>query len=136
MGAVLIGKQRGDTFAGYNDLEVTVCTCGVLFAMPKKLLDERRYDGANFYCPHGHSLSFDGDQKRLKRQLENERDRAARLSANLDQSEASRRAYKGQATKLKKRASAGVCPCCQRSFKELKRHMETKHPDFVKDAAP
>ena len=28
-----------------------------------------------------------------------------------------------------KRIHKGVCPCCNRSFTNLKRHMETKHPE-------
>jgi hypothetical protein len=55
-------RQMGDTFAGHTDLEVTVCTCGVLFAAPQKLLDTRRFDGQSFYCPNGHSLSFKGTE--------------------------------------------------------------------------
>jgi hypothetical protein len=23
-----------------------------------------------------------------------------------------------------------VCPCCQRSFQNLSRHMKTKHPEY------
>lgn len=31
---------------------------------------------------------------------------------------------------LETRAANGVCPCCHRTFKQLARHMKTKHPDF------
>lgn len=135
MSAVRANAQRGDTFAGYNDLEVTVCTCGVLFAVPEKLLDARRFDGKSFHCPNGHSLVFkDSDREKITRERDRLRDQTARLTANLDQTEASRRAYKGQATRLKKRTAGGVCPCCNRTFKELARHMESQHPDFVASA--
>lgn len=33
--------------------------------------------------------------------------------------------------RLRKRASAGVCPCCNRTFSQLARHMQTKHPTFI-----
>jgi hypothetical protein len=39
-------------------------------------------------------------------------------------------AAKGQITKLKKRAKAGTCPCCKRTFHNMAEHMKTKHPDF------
>ena len=39
-------------------------------------------------------------------------------------------AARGQVTKLKNRAAAGVCPCCNRQFQNLKNHMATKHPEF------
>jgi hypothetical protein len=32
------------------------------------------------------------------------------------------------------RVSAGVCPCCNRTFQNVARHMKTKHPDIA--AAP
>lgn len=37
---------------------------------------------------------------------------------------------KAQLTKTKKRVSNGVCPCCNRTFKQLARHMENKHPEY------
>lgn len=37
---------------------------------------------------------------------------------------------KGVATRLKNRAAHGVCPCCNRTFQQLARHMSAKHPDF------
>lgn len=38
---------------------------------------------------------------------------------------------RGQLTKLKRRVSNGVCPCCNRSFADLHRHMTEKHPDYL-----
>lgn len=131
MGATHAGVNRGETFAGYTKLEVEVCTCGVLFAAPEHMLDKRREDGKSFYCPNGHSLVYGSENAKLKAQLQRERDRAGRLAARLDQTEASRRAYKGQATRIKNRVSKGVCPCCNRSFRDLARHMKSKHPDFA-----
>ena len=31
--------------------------------------------------------------------------------------------------RIEKRIHAGVCPCCNRSFPNLQRHMAAKHPD-------
>jgi hypothetical protein len=124
-------------FAGQSTLEVTVCTCGVLFAAPEKLLDTRRHNGESFFCPNGHSLSFNGDRARLERSLEQARQRAGRLASNLEQTEASLRAQRGAATRarnerdrVRKRAAAGVCPCCNRTFKALARHMKGQHPGY------
>jgi hypothetical protein len=134
VGTVHSGRSDGQTFAGYSDLEVTVCTCGVLFAVPEKLLDTRRFDGESFYCPNGHRLSFDGNRTRLQNELARTKDRLASERARRDQTEASLRATKGVVTKLKKRATAGVCPAgCKRHFKDLERHMASKHPDFTGD---
>lgn len=46
-----------------------------------------------------------------------------------------RRAQKGQNTRLKKRIAAGVCPCCNRSFANLREHMAGQHPDFTGEGA-
>lgn len=43
-------------------------------------------------------------------------------------------AIKGVATRIKRRVSAGVCPCCNRTFQCLARHMATKHPDYQQEA--
>jgi chemotaxis response regulator CheB len=40
-------------------------------------------------------------------------------------------ATRAQLTKTKKRVANGVCPCCNRTFKQLARHMKAKHPEFV-----
>jgi hypothetical protein len=84
------------------------------------------------YCPLGHThvIPGDGEAAKLQKRLERERDRAARLLAERDQIEASLRAQKGATTKAKKRAAAAVCPCCHRSFSQLRRHMAAKHPDY------
>lgn len=127
------GVSRLDQFAGYTELEVEICTCGVLFAAPKPMLDTRRHDGRDFYCPNGHSLSYDGERSRLERELRAAKDRAARDRAARDQAEASLRATKGVVTRQRERlerVAAGVCPCCNRSFRDLRRHMQTKHPEY------
>ena len=114
-------------------------SCNTLFAITAQYEDRRREDGGDFYCPSGHSMSYGNS---VRSQLKKERERAGRLAAQLDQTRAnldaterSRRAMKGQVTKIRNRVGRGVCPCCNRSFADLARHMETKHPDFTSHAA-
>lgn len=135
MGAIHSGTSRLDKFAGHSTLEVEICTCGVLFAAPRYMLETRREDGESFYCPNGHSLSYDGAIVRLKRDLKDAKDRAARERALRDQTEASLRATKGVVTKQRKKLEkvvAGVCPVdgCKRHFRDVRRHIETKHPEY------
>ena len=40
---------------------------------------------------------------------------------------------KAAKTRLKNRVGKGVCPCCNRSFANLKRHMASQHPEFAGD---
>lgn len=118
----------------------TCAACGVLFAMPKLLNDELRMNGRVFYCPGGHSLSYgQGDNAKLreeldraKRQLDWSRTHARAVADQKDAAERSIRALRGSNTKLRKRIAAGVCPCCQRTFQDLARHMAGQHPDYSK----
>lgn len=135
--ATLNRVSRNETYAGHTTLEVEVCgVCGVLFAAPQRLIDHCRQTGDNFYCPNGDSLVFDDyENARLKRQLQTARDSLAATRARADQTEASLRATKGVVTKQRKKLEkvvAGVCPVdgCKRHFKDLRRHISTKHPDY------
>jgi hypothetical protein len=127
-------KNLGTFSLSVGEIEIHCCgECGVIFGVSEGLMDIRRNDHRNWYCPNGHIWAFTGEneEERLKRQLSFERDRSARLAATAAQAEASLRTTKGVVTKLKKRVAAGVCPCCNRSFQDLARHMTTQHPDFA-----
>ena len=108
-------------------LTVVHCTCGIAYAIPDALYDQAMERGKSLYCPVGHSWHYtESTEAKLKR----EREKSARLRAEADQLQASLVAQKGVATKLRKkveRAEHGVCPHCNRSFQNLRRHMESKH---------
>jgi hypothetical protein len=123
-------------------LETTSCgECGIPFAAPEDLLCRCRQDSSiNFWCPNGHSLVFRvSENDQLKKQLKSSQKSRDALSAALtherDQHQAARRqaaAYKGQLTKARKRAGAGVCPVkeCHRTVSQLADHMKVKHPGY------
>lgn len=121
----------------------TCPACGVLFAMPQTLNKELRDTGATFYCPTGHSMSYGkgnnaklrDELERAKRQLENSRTYGRAIADQKEAAERSNRALRGANTKLRKRVAAGVCPCCQRSFQNLARHMAGQHPNFAGEIA-
>jgi len=49
------------------DFEIhACCSCGVLFAMTEKHINELRRNHKSFYCPNGHSLSFPGTSNKEK----------------------------------------------------------------------
>lgn len=107
--------------------------CGVSFAVTDAYERRRREDHTNFYCPNGHGQSF-----AEKTEAERQRERAERLQAQLTRREHDLQnerkhhsATKGQLTKTRKRTANGVCPCCNRTFANVGRHMSNKHPDFV-----
>lgn len=113
--------------------------CSVRFAVTDFFDDRRRADKKNFYCPNGHSQAYlESESDRLRKQLAkaegNRKAAEERVQRERDRVEAEKRqhaATKGQLTKTKKRISGGVCPCCNRSFVDLGRHMSGEHPDYV-----
>ena len=97
----------------YQTLVTIECyKCHILFAMPEDL-NRRALSSPNlsFYCPLGHSQCYtETEEQRLKKKLEQEQARSARLTSQVDQARARAeheehraRAYKGQVTKIKKR---------------------------------
>ncbi len=113
------------------NFEVITCyKCGVPFAVPAKMRQELIRTQESFYCPSGHSQCYTGEtaEQRLKRQLEEKEKTISRLAVEKIQLD-------GQVSTLNrklKRVHNGTRPCCKRSFKNLQRHMKTKHPDVVK----
>lgn len=107
-----------------------------------------RRSGQTFYCIWGHPQVYTKgptEADELRRERDRLKQQAARLedekriawntaNAQADRAAAAERrasAARGQVTKLKKRAAAGVCPCCNRQFTDLQRHMASKHAGFV-----
>jgi NMD protein affecting ribosome stability and mRNA decay len=120
------------TLTFQQQLETTSCAdCGIAFAVPDWFDRERRNTHRTFWCPNGHSLSYEG-----KNEAERERERriraearAARAEDQAETAERRRRAEKGAKTRVLNRVKNGVCPFCHRSFEDLQRHMDSKHTD-------
>lgn len=110
----------------------TCCNCGMLFAMPKKIQERLRNDGKTFYCPAGHQQHYVGPTAADKLREENERQRQMLEAAQSRASTAEQSL--SQVTKahrrMRDRVANGVCPCCNRSFGNLRDHMKSEHPDF------
>jgi hypothetical protein len=129
----------------------TCCNCGITFGMPESIQKRRRDDHATFYCPSGHPQSYRGETEAQKlqkaldaktRELEQEkrstqwaRDGEKRADERAALSDRKAAAARGLVTKIKNRVGNGVCPCCNRTFDNLQRHMGTQHPDFKNEGA-
>lgn len=109
--------------------------CGIVYAAPQEWWREKERTAGSFTCPNGCRRKFaESEADRLRRRLDSTR---SQLTHERDQREATERslaAYKGHLTKLRKRIDQGVCPHCQRTFKNVMRHMSHKHPDKVEEA--
>lgn len=113
------------------NFEIITCfKCGVPFAVPGKLRQELIKSQETFYCPSGHSQCYAGEtaEQRFRRVLEEKEKTISRQAIEKIQLE-------GQVNTLNrklKRVHNGTCPCCNRSFTNLQKHMKTKHPELVK----
>lgn len=119
----------------FDLVEQTCCRCQTKFAIHRdiyRVACERR-EKFGFYCPNGHAQHFVTGETEIDK-LRRERDVLKQRIAQKDDEIAHQRniviSAKGQITKLKKRAKAGVCPCCSRTFANMAAHMKTKHPEF------
>jgi len=123
-----------------NFTKVTCCSCFADFGMNAEQYKVRQTDHKTFWCPAcGTTQHFAGMSEKEKLRQENQRlkqnaaykdDQIKAVRERADREQHTARAYKGQCTKLKKRAKAGVCPCCNRMFMNMQAHMATKHPKF------
>lgn len=93
-----------------------------------------------FFCPYGHEQVFaegESEINKIRRERDMLKQQMARveeekwgLLAAAERAKSEAQAARRETARLKKRAAAGVCPCCKRTFGELARHMQTQHPEF------
>ena len=127
---------------------VTCHRCNEVFGLADETDATLRRSGHTFYCPWGHPGVYsrgETEADKLRRERDRLKQETARLADEVrmawntvddqhQQKEAARRsasAYRGQLTKIKNRVGRGVCPCCNRTFENLQRHMASKHAGFV-----
>lgn len=117
------------THASVDFVTETCYKCSVLFAITAQFQRERRNDHSlEFYCPNGHRQYYMG-----KTPEEKVAEAQARETAMRDQLEAAiRDAETTRSVLVRDRArfANGVCPCCNRSFANVRDHMKTKHPTY------
>ena len=121
-----------------EDLEQHTCPiCGVNYAAPARFFSYRKnlpsgHNNAGWYCPNGHSLIHaESAADKQRRRAERAEQLLAQKDDEIATAEKRVAAAKGQITKLQKRASAGTCPCCNRTFQNLATHMKRQHTEFV-----
>lgn len=106
------------------------CNCGVVFAMPDYMMRRLKDQGGTFYCPNGHGQHYTKSEvQRLQEKLAEQARAATHMAERAKDAEAAEQKAQREIKRMKKRAAAGVCPCCNRTFQQLARHMKMKHPD-------
>lgn len=124
-----------------NRHEVHECiTCGVVYTCPEAVIQHQRESGGYHTCSNGHSQGWSKDgceNTRIRRERDRLKQDQARLEEELsawkatanEQSRQRAEAEKRE-QRLKKRAKAGTCPCCKRTFQNMAIHMKKQHPEF------
>ncbi len=113
------------------------CNCGMQFAVTEEFEQRKRRDHTSFYCPAGHGQHFKAmsDIEKVRRekieaenrlQVQLNESRHAQLVAEKALAEETKKRRK-----IEKRIASGVCPCCNRQFDDLHRHMKSKHKEFA-----
>lgn len=122
--------------------EVIYCySCKIPFAVPADVRRRWVENGGTFWCPNGHNQHYtESDVQKLRKQLEEAnrsrdwyKQRQADERAARERTERRLIATKGAKTRLRNRIKNGVCPCCNRTFIDLQRHMASRHPGFQPD---
>lgn len=108
------------------------CICGVTWAWPAYMRRQALESSERwFYCPNGHKQHFSKSEiDRLREKLTEQTRIATEQAERALKAERAKKLTALKLRNLKKRAAAGVCPCCHRTFSQVARHMATKHPEY------
>lgn len=122
---------------------IACCRCGIVFGIEQSRIDRLRETHEDFYCPSGHVQGFYGPNEKERKIAALERETKALITsrdfwaeqtrtANVRTEEVKRslRGTKAVVTRMKRRTAKGRCPCCSHQFKDLERHMKTRHPKW------
>lgn len=107
--------------------------CGSVYAISESYRALRQIEGNGWHCPYcqaswGYFLN--NENAMLKKQLEEkQRELTASKCETLREKQLRELVVmeKAKADRKLRRNKKGVCTCCNRSFTNLRRHMETKH---------
>lgn len=120
--------------------EINCGECGGTYAINERYRKQKHEDGGAWNCPYcecGWGYADNNENSRLRKQLAQEKKRkewaeqdATNQKKRAEGAERKERGQRAAKTRLRNRAREGVCPCCNRTFKQLSAHMKNKHPDF------
>lgn len=111
-------------------------TCAVWHTVPQIVYDCYRKEGGFWHCPNGHQRGFrkgedEIEQERIRRERDQLKQDAARLSDEIAAERKRADEAEKKIVQVRRRAAAGVCPCCNRTFLNVQRHMKTKHANVI-----
>lgn len=111
----------------------TCGNCGTTFGMDEGFYKARLRDRKSWWCPKGCQRHFidESEEERLRRELRSQSAHTEYYREQYQRERASLISTRGHVTRLKRRVAVGRCPCCEKDFKNLARHMSSQHPEFV-----
>lgn len=124
-------------FVTLKGIRCSVCeciTCGVPYAVSEAVFNQHVAEGGYHTCPNGHHQGWDKggcERERLRRERDRLKQDAARLQDEISTQRRRAEDAEEKIVAAKRRSAAGVCPCCNRTFSALARHMKTKHPTVI-----
>jgi len=111
-----------------NFVTISCYKCGVLFGMSEQFYEQRKRDQATWYCMNGHGQGFrESPEAQLKAQLARTQEQLVAANARAGKAENDHKRVTKAHTRMRTRVMNGVCPCCNRTFQNLLRHMQTEH---------
>lgn len=121
-------------------LNVELCSidcgaCGGVYAILERYRADRQVDGGSWTCPYCRAswgFAKNNENAKLRQQLADEKARLTAALARANESAARAEAAEKSLQRHKRRTAAGTCPCCKRTFQQLRRHMAAKHPGYAK----
>ena len=137
MAKVAVRTEITLDYQGAENLVVLACgACGAPLALTEAMQKELRRTHATFWCPNGHTRHYpaETEEERLRSALAEAQQLTNRWKATAENRqsqlyEALDILHTAQQTRnlLEKRVDAGVCTHCHRTFRQLARHMKSKH---------
>lgn len=133
MGTILINNVRGNKVTETIEFILEdCCSCGISFFIPQHLKKRLLSTHERFYCPNGHGMSYTAktDEQLKIEQLERDLERKKSDILDVETQLLDTISEKNKLSRQLKRVHKGVCPCCNRTFKQLSLHMQNKHPTY------
>lgn len=107
--------------------------CGIPYYVPSEWMKVKVNEKASFNCPNGCDRVFTGksEAEKVKDKYEQLLREKNQLQKVLENKIMDTIVEKRKVEDQLKRVHKGVCPCCNRTFSDLQKHMKTKHPELI-----
>jgi hypothetical protein len=105
--------------------------CGGVYALTENFDEQRKNDGGSWSCPYCKvsTVYCESSVQRLQKQLDAANKEKFRQAQEVTDALKEAKHFRDKFARIKNRVEKGVCPHCNRYFKNVHRHMECKHKD-------